>query len=506
MLPRDPASLAFFGASALILLWNVLLAGQIARARRQARDFLAVTALCALLIAPAAGIAVASSTALAGTAMANLGLIWPVVLALFVVQSGIALVRGLISSFLAVPIFALNCILFLVAAVRFATQTVPNLSPAILGVDLAHASTLSFVLGASSLNSPLAIQLPLLAPAFPARWRLSRSLRALLALTASLSVVVIALEYPPAVRSAATFTRLTADPIRARPAGDLRVGLRILPVLRHSPSPGHVTGDLALADTLTAQIVSVTISPSGATGATLDSLESALEGIRADSMSLAVTLGYDESDRAEARTSLDAYGRKRLAALEQIVRRLRPDVLVPALDPDSEGRRIIGPVSDSWWPTYHRDAARLAHSLRPRTRIAVTTSSFTARDSALYAWASRSRDIDLLGFSFAPGMSGGDGMTAQLRVAEHWMRGNRKGHWVFGVSCPPAVFGELNQSRALVGAFAWASRQIEIEAIVVDGAGDYERLVGLRAPGGRWRPAVTSLVRARRTLAESAQR
>ena len=45
-LPQTAATFSFLGVSGFILLWDVLLAGQIAQARRQARDFLAITALC----------------------------------------------------------------------------------------------------------------------------------------------------------------------------------------------------------------------------------------------------------------------------------------------------------------------------------------------------------------------------------------------------------------------------------------------------------------------------
>jgi hypothetical protein len=44
-----------------------------------------------------------------------------------------------------------------------------------------------------------------------------------------------------------------------------------------------------------------------------------------------------------------------------------------------------------------------------------------------------------------------------------------------------------------------------VAALIVDGAGDYETLVGLRAPGGRLRSTVPMLDRARRALEEAAR-
>ena len=56
VLPRDWLSLSWYAFSALALLWDVFLAGQIAQARRQSRVFLGITALCGLFIVPASGL------------------------------------------------------------------------------------------------------------------------------------------------------------------------------------------------------------------------------------------------------------------------------------------------------------------------------------------------------------------------------------------------------------------------------------------------------------------
>src|SRR5438270_549953 len=65
---RELLTQGFFVASALVLLWDIALAGQIAQVRRAPRSFRALTALAGLLIAPATIIAVTSASILEGRA------------------------------------------------------------------------------------------------------------------------------------------------------------------------------------------------------------------------------------------------------------------------------------------------------------------------------------------------------------------------------------------------------------------------------------------------------
>ena len=83
------------------------------------------------------------------------------------------------------------------------------------------------------------------------------------------------------------------------------------------------------------------------------------------------------------------------------------------------------------------------------------------------------------------------------------MRRSRKEQWIFAARGFPRTFGEGNQERAIWGVVAWATSQAKVRAVIVDGAGDYDTVVGLRAPGGRLRPAATTVARARAALAES---
>jgi hypothetical protein len=502
-MPRDAAILTFGGVSVFILLWDVLLAGQIAQARRQARDFLAVTALCALFVAPAAVIALASPSAITGRTVSPVTWLWPATLGLFVLQSALALRRGLVTSLISAPILGLNVVLFGAAVARSLTSTWPDAPPALLGLDAAHASTMGLVWHRSALWSPLAVQLPLLAPAYPARWRVSKTLRACLAIGAAAWTLLTVVEYPSGVRAVATFASLSGAPLQERPQRDLALGLRILPALNGPPPAAALQRDLLLADSLGASILSVVITPDGTSGPALDSLASALAGLRRDSVVLAIAIGYERDDGRRFLLSPAAYRDRRLDLVDRVMRRVRPDVLLPAVDPLEAGRQALGSVSVAWWTDYHARAADLAHRLRPRTLVGATVSAFTPEDSTFHRWALGTPGIDFVGLSLAPTFRGGGSLAARLRAAERWMIGQVKPHWVVSVRAYPYVFGEAAQQSALVGSFAWASRQPRVVAVIVDGAGDYDMLTGLQRADGNFRPAVATLARAQRALIEA---
>ena len=84
------------------------------------------------------------------------------------------------------------------------------------------------------------------------------------------------------------------------------------------------------------------------------------------------------------------------------------------------------------------------------------------------------------------------------------MRGSTKTHWVFGAGSFPVTHGEPSQARALWGTLAWATSHAQVKGLIVESAGDYDAVTGLRAPGGRIRPALATLERALAAMAETA--
>jgi hypothetical protein len=502
-MPPDAHALQFLGAMVLVLGWNVLVAGRIAMARGQRPGIVEVSGLCGLLIVPGALIAVASSWVTLGRTLAMLGPIWPLTLLLFVIQGVVAAWHRRVSSFVVVPLLALNVLLLVGAASRYAATLWPETPQALLAVGLALTSVTGLAWGPSALATPLALLLPLVVPVGPPRWPGAAALRALLAAGAAAVVSLTIVEYPAALRALSSFRSLGGLVLRERPRGDIALGVRIFPVLDRPPVPVAIRRDLPLAGTLGARVLAISITPAGATPATLDLLAGVLADIRSDSMTIAVALDYDRGEGERLRRDPVAAGERRVAILDQIVRRVRPDVLLPAVDPMRVGTQVFRGAPFSWWTDYFTAAARMAHTARPRTRVAVSISTWSLSDSALYQWIQDSPDIDIAGWSFAPDFRGGGAVRAQMRTAARWMSRTTKPHWVTAVRSYPLVFGESAQRDLLVGTLAWASAQPQVTAVVVDGAGDYDALTGLQDAGGRIRPATFSLAAAIRALREA---
>ena len=317
--------------------------------------------------------------------------------------------------------------------------------------------------------------------------------------------IVFAAQLPSGVVAVRSYATYAQERLQERPRGDFTIGLRVFPALNDAPPPLALRNDLALVDSVGLGAIAVVIDPAGARLAALDSLARSLEDDRRDSVLLIVSVGYDRNTGDAYRASPSAYMRTRLAAVDRIVRRLRPDIILPARDPYTEGARAMGRVPLAWWQEFLGQAAANARRVSNRVHVGVAASSFVGADSALYAWASQpGSPIDVVGFSFYPSYDGGGSLTARLHVADRWMRGTAKNHWVFSAGAYPVAHGETSQARALWGTLAWATSHAPEKGLIVESAGDYDALTGLRAPGGRIRPALAALERAVAAMAETA--
>jgi hypothetical protein len=502
---RELLPYAFYGASLLVLLWNVFLAGHIGQLRRAPRFFRGVTGLAGLLIAPAALVAVTAASILNGRAIHVIAWVWPLTLAIFAVQAVYAVAKRLVTPFISIPIAAYDIVLAASAFVRYEAYSGRDPSTAALAIAAAHSSALGLMLGRAALFSPFAVSLPLLAPAYPARWRISATVRGTFAMIALAFTVVFVAEFPGAVIAVRSYNSYAQDRLQERPRGDFTIGLRVFPALDDAPPPLALRNDMAIVDSVGVGAISIVIEPSGARLAALDSLAHTFEDDRRDSVLLIVAVGYDRNARESFRASPSAHMRARLAAVDRIVRRLRPDIILPARDPYTDGAREMGRVPLAWWEDFLRQAAVNAHRVSNRVRVGVAASAFVGADSALYAWASRpATPIDVVGFSFYPSYDGGGSLGARLHVADRWMRRSTKNHWVFSSGAYPVTHGETSQARALWGTLAWATSHDAVKGLIVESAGDYDALTGLRAPGGRLRPALATLERAVAAMAETA--
>jgi len=252
----------------------------------------------------------------------------------------------------------------------------------------------------------------------------------------------------------------------------------------------------------------VVIDPEAARGIALDSLARSIEQARSDSTVVIVALGYPKKGEQEFKQSREAYTLARLKDVDRIARRLKPDYLIPATDPFEEGTRILREESPQYWIDYFTRAARGAHYIYPRIKVGVPISSYGTRDSAPYAWAARpGSPIDAVGFSMLAGFDGARSLDTHLRVAQRWIRQfpKPKEHWVFAAGGYPLAHGEENQLRTLKGVLAWATAEPSIKGMVVYEGGDYNSVRGLRAAGGRLRPATGEILKAKTGLRASPQ-
>ena len=502
----------YWVVAAAVLLWDIQLAGRIARNRRAPRLLALLSGLAGLLIAPAAIAAAAAPSVYSGRAVQGIDWIWPVVNAIVTLQVLYAVLRRWVTPTIGIPFLLYNVVLLAVSVARHLVLHGDGAAPWVVGLSAAHAGALGLLLGERALYWPVALQLPLLSPVLPARWRLSAVLRGGLALFASAwTAIVLIVEYPRAVRAVNDFARYDDARLQERPAADFAIGLQIFPTLRRAPTPQMVSSDFALRDLLDVDAVSVTLAPEAARPVVLDSLARLLDDVRRDSTVLIVSLGYPAHAREAYRASPPRYTQARMLELRRILRTLRPDIVVPAVEPYGEGLRALGPLPLDAWQQYLTTAAQVVEEVRPRTQIAVSAASYNAPDSALYAWAaSRDSPIEVVGFSFQPSFGGALSLAARLAAADRWLAAADaarapKPHWVLRAGGNPLAFGEQSQRRTIWGTLAWATSHPQLRGEVVADAADYARVTGLRVTDGRLRPAAASVALAVRMLRESIQ-
>ena len=502
-------SLRAFGSFYLALciamiMWDILLAGRIAQLRRTPRGFQAITGLAGLLLVPALLVAFSASSILYGRAVYLVAWLWPFTAILFALQTLYALSRRLVTPLLGFPLLTYNTIIAIIAVAKFAIAGGGSPPQFALALNAAQASMLGTFFGSAALWNPIFLQIPLFAPSLPARWRFTRFARVGLASVAIAMTALVLVELPGAFAGIRSYASHENDQLQEHPEGDFKVGLKIFPDLRGAPPPLALANDLSLVDTLDFDAISIVVNPEAARGVALDSLARSIERTRTDSTMLIITLGYPKNARAKITDSPAAYTLERVKDVDRLARRLRPDYLLPALDPNDEGARILGAQTNEYWVDYFTRAARISHGVNRRIKVAVSMSTYGPRDSVLYAWAAApGSPIDVVGFSLLPGFDGARSLDTYLRVAQRWMRQfpeKPKNHWVFAAGGYPLVHGEDNQKNSIRGVLAWATAQAPIKGLVVYEAGDYNTIRGLRAPGGRLRSATTELQTAMKAL------
>lgn len=489
----------------IILAWNVWLTNRIAGARMLPRRFIGLTGLAGLLLLPGVIVVLATGSLEYGRALAAVAWLWPVTLVLFAVQAWYATARGFVLPSMGVPIAVYDTLIAGAAIVQLAVRYGVAPPSIVLALLAAQYGALAATASPTALSSAMLFYVPLFAPAFPARYRISATVRVILAACAAVWAGVIIAKLWPSSGAVRGYDRYDNVRIRERPEGDFAIGVKLFPVLHAGPPPVAIREDLALVDTLDADVIAVTIAPDGVRRATLDSIARVLESVRRDSTLFVVTLGNAAPQLIPGRfTPLDA--ERRIEEVRSIARRLRPDYLLPVAEPYGRAAAVYGRLPVTTWSRYLARAAAAARQVSPRTRVSWSASSYDARDSALFAWsAAPGSPIDVLGFTIAPSDQGARGLDADMFAADRFIRATRstKEHWVWSAGSFPAAHGEHSQERALWGTLAWASSRAVIRGVIVAEAGDYDTTIGLRAANRRLRPATATVARAIRALKES---
>ncbi|MCU1350021.1 MAG: hypothetical protein JWO56_3051, partial [Acidobacteria bacterium] len=481
---------------------------RIGQVRTLPRPFVLLTALAGFLLLPALAIHLATSDAITARSVMAVEWLWPLTLVLFALQALYAAVRRLVNPFLGFFMSAYDLLIAVDVVLRFtAAEGRPLPSAALVYLAATSGAFAWTTQSPAIIATPAFIFVPMAAPAFPSLRTWSRGFRIFLGFVALWWVGITFSQIPRAFEAVQSYNThdLRTERLQERPAGDLDLGIKIFPDLAGGPPPTAIKNDLALVDTLGVSVVSVTIIPELINKAGLDSIAHTLEDLRGDSTQLIVTMGYVSSLNPLPGRTFDAA--KRLAAIEPIVRILRPDILVPALDPYSAGAVSTGSRKPEFWQDYLTRASADAKRIRPRTRIGVAASAYDRSDSTLYAWAAAAGSpVDVVGFSLWPSSTGARTLDAGRGAADRWMRESRstKDHWVFAAGGFPTAHGEVSQEQAVWDALAWATTRPQIKGFIVGEAGDYGTLRGIRASDGHLRSVALAIRRAIKGLQESA--
>ena len=300
----------------IALAWDLVQAGYIAQQRRTPRPLGILAGLLVLLAAPAFLIAVATTSAITGYSVAGVAWIWPVTVAMFVIESVYVTLRRMVTPFVGVPVAIYNALLLTVAVTRYIQESGASPPDWALALSAAAVGATGAIAGPVVLGSRWTTLVPLFAPAFPARHESGRVARVLVACFAAASAMALVGWWPAGARAVRSYDRYAGMALQERPAGDFAIGLRILPPLDAMPPTPALHSDLALVDTVGAEVVGLVLHADGAHNALLDSLARALDPLRRDSTSVVVTVNTPR--RAGANRPMPGLDARWLSALARI--------------------------------------------------------------------------------------------------------------------------------------------------------------------------------------------
>jgi hypothetical protein len=534
-------AIAHLALCAAILLWDLWVAGRAAQLRSAPRLLVAISGLAGLLLLPALAVHLLSGSLLTGRAFASIAWIWPLTVALVAVQAIYATTRGLLPPVIGIPIAIFDLLLALVYAAAYLADAGYPITEPLLVLIAAERGAIALSTVPAALSLPWYLHVPIIAPSAPLRRGVAGAAYAAVTALALTWAGIIVAAVPGASSAVQSYERFAAERLRERPERDFTIGIKVFPTVGALVPTSSVQRDLAIADSIGTQALCIYVSPRGTSAATLRSLAETLDGVRGerqiivalDLTHFAPTAFDSGGEPGDGSADVDALVRD----AARIARILRPDYLVPVVDPTSigapagawttatpgpsirslrSGRAGAAPPASPTttarrpldrWRRYITAAAHAVHGANPDTRVMAHIGGFTARDSALYAWAaSRSSPVDAVALTLFPGTHGALDIRQAERTIDAWLVAQRdapeKEHWILEAGGYPTVHGELSQSRALWGTLAWATNHPVIRGVIAFEASDYSARLGLQTPSGRIRLSAGTLKRAIAGLGE----
>lgn len=480
------------GALALIA-WNFGHGARLAALPSVGRPLRVLSGLGAFLFLPALLIALLAPSAPGARVLGPIVWLWPLVTLGVAVQAAWALRRGNASGLIATPITLFDALVAWVAVSRWVDGLGGVLPEWAHAPGMAISTLAAAVFGTAVFPWGAALLMPVLVPATAARGRASRTARALVAIgcTAALAVTVLAL---PRANAALRETRaLLPAPAETPARGEFAIGVRLFGTLTGPPSAATVRHEMALADSFGVTALHIVLASGGASASALDSVARSIEP-RRDSLLLVVTLTLNGS-----RTAVDGAQRQRHAAvIERVVRRLRPDVLVPA-------ERVTtgsgAPTLEAWKDFYER-AATTARRADRRVLVALATDASTAVDSALTDWVMQGGSpVRAVALSVQDRGAQPARLVNALNALARWASLARvvPDVWILGVPAAPAVTGEVVQQRLVRHTLAWGAAHPWVRGVIAGDAADVTAPTGLRTASGHARRALAEVGSALRT-------
>ena len=174
--------MAFLAVAIAIVVWDIVVAGQAARAQLGPEWFRWITGLAGLLLVPALVVAIADGSLLTARITSGIAWLWPLTLVLFALQALYAAIRRLVNPFLGFFMSAYDLLIAVDVVLRYMGSEGRPLP----GIALAFLAATSGAFAWTTQNpsiiaSPAFLFVPMAAPAFPALRAWSASFRVFLA-------------------------------------------------------------------------------------------------------------------------------------------------------------------------------------------------------------------------------------------------------------------------------------------------------------------------------------